>query len=102
MIRHSVVFKLKDQISDSEVNDFFIELKKLTVIPGVQNFECLKQISKKNNFDFGLTMDFKNEAIYEQYNNHPIHVNFVKHIWLNDVADFMELDFLLDNPVVKK
>lgn len=93
MVRHSVVFKLKDQISPGEVHKFFVEIKKLTSIPGVKKFECLKQISKKNNYSFGLSMEFDSWDTYDKYSNNPNHTAFVQDYWLKYVKDFMELDF---------
>lgn len=93
MIRHTVVFKFNDQITAIKEKDFFIAINKLSTIPGVQKFECLKQIGKKNNFDFGLSMEFNGTDEYEQYNNHPMHVHFVKQYWMKDVEDFLEIDY---------
>lgn len=101
MIRHTVVFKLKDQLTPLEEQNFFLEMNKLASLPGVQNFECLKQISKKNNFDFGNSMEFESPEIYEQYNHNPTHLHFVKQYWMNDVEDFMEIDFQMNTPLKK-
>lgn len=95
MIRHSVIFKFKPSIDSVAMEKFFIAAKKLSTIPGVQNFESLKQISTKNNYEFGLSMEFANEALYQQYNNHPMHVHFIQEYWLNYVDDFMEIDYQL-------
>ena len=93
MIRHTVVFKFNDQTSAIKEKDFFMAIKKLSSIPGVQNFECLRQIGKKNNFDYGVSMEFNGTAEYEHYNNHPMHVHFLNQYWKKDVADFMEIDY---------
>jgi hypothetical protein len=93
MIRHTVVFKLKHPLKSPETNEFFTAAKKLAAIPGVQKFECLKQISPKNNFDFGLAMEFDNTTQYGQYNNHPDHVQFLQAYWLKCVDDFLEIDY---------
>ncbi|MVM33524.1 Dabb family protein [Spirosoma sp. HMF4905] len=93
MIRHTVVFKLKDQVDSLGEQAFFNAVKELTAIPGVQKFECMKQISPKNNFDFGLSMEFENAELYEQYNNHPSHVHFVQEHWIKSVQDFLEIDY---------
>ena len=99
MIRHTVVFKLKTKKDSSEEHDFFEAVKKLAAIPGVRHFECLKQISPKNNFDFGLSMEFDTAELYEQYNSHPDHVHFVQTYWVKSVEDFLEIDYeLLDTP----
>jgi hypothetical protein len=92
-IRHSVVFKLKHQQGSAEEQDFLAAAKKLAFIPDVENFECLRQISKKNIFEFGLSMEFANQQLYDQYNNHPDHVAFVQQRWLKEVEDFLEIDY---------
>jgi len=93
MIRHTVVFKLKYPGNSKEEKDFLDAAKKLSAIEGVKNFECLRQVSKKNNFDFGLSMEFDDQASYDAYSNHPDHEKFVQEVWLRDVADFLEIDY---------
>jgi len=93
MIRHTVVFKLKHPKKSKEEAAFLNAASKLSLIPGVLNFECLHQISKKNDFDFGLSMEFDNKQRYDAYANHPDHVSFVQNIWLKEVERFMEIDY---------
>jgi hypothetical protein len=93
MIRHSVIFKLKVAKNSPEERDFFIAAKKLAGIPGVQKFECLKQSSKKNKFDFGISMEFAGQKLYDEYSNHPDHVQFIQQYWLKYVEDFLEIDY---------
>ena len=95
MIRHSVIFKLKHPKGSVEEQTFLDAARKLVNIAGVQKFECLKQVSPKNNFDFGLSMEFDNHQIYDQYSNHPDHVHFVQERWLKEVEDFLEIDYEL-------
>ena len=97
MVRHTVVFKLKCPGNSPEEKDFLNAAKKLANIPGVQNFESLKQISKKNKFDFGLSMEFANQKLYDDYSNHPDHVQFIQQFWLKYVEDFLEIDYELLN-----
>ena len=47
-IRHTVVFQLKHESGSAKEKAFLDAAKKLANIPGVEKFECLKQISKKN------------------------------------------------------
>ena len=94
-IRHMVVFKLKHQKGSAEEKDFLIAIKKLAAIPGVEKLECMKQVSKKNKFDYGLSMEFASQKAYDQYNNHPDHVAFVQNRWVKEVEDFLEIDFEL-------
>jgi len=93
MIRHTVTFKLKPALDSAEISDFFSAAKKLANIPGVQLFECLKQVSKKNAFEYGLSMEFATEALYVQYSNHPDHIAFVQQYWLENIEDFLEIDY---------
>lgn len=95
-IRHTVVFKLKHPAGSAEEKTFMDAIKKLDDIPGVENFELLKQISKKNNYDYGLSMEFANQEAYDRYNNHPDHVAFVQNIWMKEVEDFLEIDYALE------
>jgi len=92
-IRHSVIFKLKHAKGSAEERDFFNAAKKLGAIPGVEKFECLKQVSRENKFEFGISMEFANQQLYDQYNNHPEHTAFVQQRWMKEVVDFMEIDF---------
>ena len=95
MIRHTVVFKLKHPSGSIEEAEFLACAKQLANLPTVQKFECLKQISTKNNFDFGLSMEFENQHDYDLYNNNPEHIHFVNTIWIPQVVDFMEIDYQL-------
>lgn len=88
-----MVFKLKHRQDGAKEQDFLEAARKLAAIPGVENFECLKQISRKNNFEFGLSMEFANQQLYDQYNNHPDHVAFIQQRWLKEVEDFLEIDY---------
>jgi hypothetical protein len=93
MIRHTVVFTLKGPKASPEEHDFFRAVTKLASIPGVQKFECLKQISAKNDFDYGLSMEFDNAGLYANYTNHPDHVYFVQAYWIKYVKAFLEIDY---------
>ena len=93
MIRHTVAFRLKHPAGSIEEKNFMAEAGKLRVIPGTRNFEVLAQVSAKNDFKFGLSMEFADQAAYAFYNDHPQHVAFVRDRWVPDVAAFMEIDY---------
>jgi hypothetical protein len=93
MIRHTVIFKLKHTAGSRSELDFLQAARKLADIPTVKNFECLRQISDKNSYEFGLSMEFTSTEDYQVYNAHPDHVKFVETRWIPEVADFMEIDF---------
>jgi hypothetical protein len=92
-IYHSVFFKLKHSIGTSLEQEFLAAARELATIAGVENFQCLKQTSKKNKFELGLSMEFANQQLYDQYNNHPDHVDFVQSHFLKEVEDFLEIDY---------
>lgn len=93
MIYHSVFLKLKHAKGSTEEALFLAAAKKLVSIPGVQNFQVLKQTSSKNNFDYGLLMEFENQQLYDHYSNHADHTAFIEQFWLPDVEDFLEIDY---------
>ena len=93
MIRHTVVFKLKHAARSAEEAEFLQAAMVLQTIPGVRKFERLRQISKKNEYDFGFSMEFYSPEAYELYNAHPAHVDFVQSRWVPEVDQFMEIDY---------
>ncbi|MDA3799215.1 MAG: Dabb family protein [Kiritimatiellae bacterium] len=93
MIRHAVVFKLKHAKGSKEEIDFLTAGQKLADIASVRNFECLRQVSPKNDYDFGFSMEFESDADYKFYNEHEAHVNFVQTRWNPEVVDCMEIDY---------
>jgi hypothetical protein len=38
-------------------------------------------------------MVFASQALYNQYNQHPVHQAFIEQHWLQAVSEFMEIDF---------
>lgn len=92
MIRHSVVFKLHHEPGSTEEKAFFDAANVLTGIPGVENFQKLREVSAKNDYTYCFAMEFADQATYDAYNVHPDHVWFVENKWLPEVADFLEID----------
>ena len=97
MIRHSAIFKLKYAAGSAAEKAFLEAAAKLKNIPGVERFEVLKQISAKNKFDFGLSMEFADQKQYDGYNTHPGHQAFLRDFWKKGVEDFLEIDYQLLN-----
>ncbi len=93
MITHSVFFKLKVPNGSSEEKAFLNAITKLSSISWVKNFQLLKQTSPKNEFDYGLKMEFDNQDSYDSYNEHPHHALFVKMYWADYVEEYIELDY---------
>jgi hypothetical protein len=94
MIRHTVVFRLKHAADSPEESEFLSDALVLAKIPGVKSFEQLRQVSPKNDYRFGFSMEFADADAYAGYNNHPLHVSFVRDRWIPQVAAFMEIDYV--------
>jgi heme-degrading monooxygenase HmoA len=92
MIRHTVAFRLQHPAGSAEEQDFLAANAALGDIPGVQRFEMLRQVSPKNDFTFGVSMEFADQAAYDAYNTHAERVAFVRDRWVPEVADFLEID----------
>jgi hypothetical protein len=91
-IRHSVVFALTHAEGSSEEADFLDAIARLEAIPGVEAFELMREVSPKNDYRFGLTMEFADHSAYNAYNEHPDHVDFVQGRWDAEVSEFLEID----------
>jgi hypothetical protein len=94
MIRHTVVFSLKHSQGSAEEKKFLEDALILASIPTVRNFERLKQVSRKNGYKFGFSMEFDDQAAYDTYDSHPTHVAFVRDRWQKEVSEFMEIDYV--------
>ena len=93
-IKHMVIFNLVHGKESPETEKFLADGRVLlTSIPVVKEFEVLRQVSPKNDYDFGFSMVFDNEGEYAAYNSHPTHQNFVEQRWKKEVSRFLEIDF---------
>ena len=95
MIRHTVAFRLHHAPGSTEEQDFLAAARGLAEIPGVEAYEQLRQTSAKNDFTFGFSMEFADQAAYDAYDAHPVHLAFVAERWVPEVADFLEIDYTL-------
>ena len=94
MIRHTVVFTLKHANGSLQEKAFLRDAKAaLEHIPGVTRFEQLRQVSRKNDYRFGFSMEFADKAAYDAYDRHPRHVEFVQDRWNREVDSFLEIDY---------
>ena len=94
MIRHTVVFRLRHKSGSPAEADFLAAGRRLADIPGVERFEALRQISPKNDYAFGFSMEFADQAAYDGYNDHPDHIAFVRDRWVPEVEAFLEIDYV--------
>jgi stress responsive alpha/beta barrel protein len=92
-IRHTVSFRLRHPAGSDAERDFLEAAGRLGEIPGVEAFDILAEVSPKNEFQFGISMEFADADAYEAYNLHPEHVRFVEKRWMTEVEEFLEIDF---------
>jgi hypothetical protein len=92
-IRHTVAFTPRHAEGSREEADLLAAASALGALPGVEAFEILREVSPKNGFRFGISMEFADRAAYEGYDGHPDHVAFVRERWEPEVADFLEVDY---------
>jgi Stress responsive A/B Barrel Domain len=94
-IQHMVIFNLKHGKDSIDARTFLKDGRHmLSKIPGVENFEVFSQVSQKNDYDYGFSMIFKDQSVYDAYNNHPLHVDFVENRWKKEVTKFLEIDLV--------
>jgi hypothetical protein len=92
-IRHTVSFVLPYPEGSEQEADFLAAAAGLAAIPGVEAFEILREVSPKNDYRFGISMEFADGAAYNAYNEHREHVRFVESRWLPEVSSFLEIDY---------
>jgi hypothetical protein len=92
-IRHTVSFTLVHPEGSAGELAFLDAAERLAAVPGVEAFELLAEVSPKNDYRFGISMEFADRTAYERYNEHPDHVRFVEERWGPEVSEFLELDY---------
>lgn len=93
-VKHMVIFNLKSDKDSKETKSFLSDGENLlSNIEGVQNFFVFDQVSVKNDFDYGFSMEFDSQEAYDNYSNHPVHLKFVHERWETEVSKFLEIDF---------
>jgi hypothetical protein len=91
-LRHAGIFNFKATVSESQKHAFFVALKALEEINGVEKLDVSRQTSSKNKFKYGFSMEFASNEIYQAYSIHPKHDAFVQDYFIPLVEDFMEID----------
>jgi hypothetical protein len=93
-VQHMVIFNLSYPEGSADADKFLADgIRILSGIPVVRNFQAFKQVSVKNDYQYGFSMVFTNPEDYTTYNNHPDHVAFVQDRWAGEVTEFLEIDF---------
>ena len=93
-IHHTVAFRLSHPSGSPDEAAFLDAARALATIPGVEDFRQFRQVSPKSDFTFFFSMRFADADAYSSYNEHPVHVAFVRNRWDSEVSDFQELDLV--------
>jgi len=93
-VQHMVIFNLPYPEGSAQADNFLKDGSRILAgIPVVRNFQAFKQVSEKNDYQYGFSMVFTKREDYSTYNNHPAHVSFVQDRWVKEVTEFLEIDF---------
>ena len=87
------MFKIKHSQGSIEQKTFLDTAIKPARIPGVPHFECLREVSPKNHYEYVLSVEFESLNTYEAYHWDPAHEAFVKTYWAGNVKDLLEIDY---------
>ena len=91
-LRHTVALTLHHDEGSPEEASFLDALRALGEIEGVEAYEVVREVSAKNDYRFGVVMEFADRAAYDAYDADPRHVAFVRDRWVPEVAAFLEID----------
>jgi hypothetical protein len=94
MIQHLVVVKPRHPEGSAEESEFLKGCGLLATIPGVQNFELLRQVHPDTEYRLAFSMQFADQAAYDAYKVHPDHLAFVENVWKPAVEAGMDLDLV--------
>ena len=93
-IRHTVVFTLAHPAGSQAERDFLEAAGRLATIPGVEAFELLAEISPKNDYRFGISMEFAERCrVRAATTITPPTSPSSSERWQSEVADFLEIDY---------
>ena len=70
-IRHTVAFTLGHPEGSAAERDFLEAAERLAAIPGVESFELLAEVSPKNGYRFGISMEFADRAALRRLQRAP-------------------------------
>ena len=99
MIRHIVLYAFKDDLSESQIEQVFISIGKLSEVTEIKSYSWGKCNSRENlnkEFTHGFCMEFASEQARENYLTHPRHEELVANILLPLLADGAKSTIVFD------
>ena len=78
-MKHIVMWKLKDSLTDFEKQQLMLEFKHnmkdiQDILEGIIKLEVIINELESSNMDMMLISEFKNQEVLEQYQKHPKHI----------------------------
>jgi hypothetical protein len=92
-VKVTAVFSLVHEKNSTGEIDFLEHFRKVAALPYVESYECRRTSGRLNNFDFGLSMTFRNYTAYNRYITHENFVTFVNNRWKNEVKGFQHIAY---------
>lgn len=82
MIRHICMFKLKEENREENLKEALDKLEKMKNISLIKRFEVVTNYKNapESNYELSLIFDFDNMDDLNEYQKHPLHVEFGKFI----------------------
>src|SRR3954464_15956007 len=74
-IRHSVVFTPIHAVGSAGEGDLLAAPGRLAAIPGVEAFELMREVSRKNDYRYALIVEFADAAAYRAPRSLADHVD---------------------------
>lgn len=94
MIHHLVLFKLKPEADDAQVEWMMRETRmRLLKIPEVLNVKCGKNIDSCGEWRFFLAVDVESSEKLAMYADDPVHVKFIEEVIKPNISKSLTLDF---------
>lgn len=89
-IRFFSAFRLKHETGSEAETEFLREYSALGSVPGVENFELMREITPKewSTCEWVVMWEFADLAAHTAFHEHPAHHKFVAEYWNTGVAEF--------------
>ena len=82
MIRHICMFTLKEENKEGNIKEFIERAESLKGIEAVKRFEVVRNVegTPATNYDVALIFDFDSVETLDEYQKHPLHLEFGKFV----------------------
>jgi quinol monooxygenase YgiN len=87
-----VMFSLNHASGSLQEKAFLRDARTLQGLPGVENFEVLRQVGEDAPYRFALAMAFADAGALDAYLRNPRHAKFMRERWDREVAEYLAFD----------